>query len=140
MKIEYKLLAGVLALLSIFACQKKEETNCAEDIVCSYLLLEAVRVGTLSVSGNRGALNNAQDYTVNVFRSTDCSGVAVRSASFSETSNPTVLSASFDGLSSGAYTVSAFKGATSICSNSFSFGAVKSTASCEILTSTISCR
>ncbi len=120
-------------------CQKKKESGCAEDFVCSYLLLEATRVGSVSISADTRAFNNAGQYTVNVLKSADCSGTALKTTTFYDNRTPNVLSVTYSDLSSGTYTVQTTTATTSLCSGTFSIGAIKSLASCRIATSAITC-
>ncbi|WP_108978404.1 hypothetical protein [Leptospira ryugenii] len=133
---------SIVISLSLLAmvCQKKKETSCEDDVACSYLLLELTRSGSVAVSANTGALSNAGRYTVNVLRSADCSGTPVKTATFVDnTVSSNVTSTTFTNVSSGTYTVQATNGTISLCSGTFTIGALNSLGICRIATSSITC-
>lgn len=136
-------IVNVLLFLGVFFlllnCEKKKDVPCEEDIVCSYLLVNSSVKGTLHITAVNGAVNNVGTYTVAVHSEANCTGSAVRTASFSDTIPDRSESFLSSFSSNTQYSVRAFSGATSLCSSTFSYNIDKQTVNCQISASTITC-
>ncbi|TGK82954.1 hypothetical protein EHQ23_16865 [Leptospira bourretii] len=133
----FKVLLIVGALALVLNCEEKKETACAEDIICSYLLVNSNVKGNINITGSTGALSNSTTYTVAVYSAANCAGTATSTAQFS---NPGLQSTYLVGFPTNTqYSVRAFTNSASICSSSFSFNIDKQTYNCQIGSSAITC-
>ncbi|MCW7471054.1 hypothetical protein [Leptospira kanakyensis] len=134
-----KVLFIVGALALVLNCEKKKETACAEDIVCSYLLVNSTVKGNINITASTGALSNATNYNVAVYSAANCEGTAATSTQFSNTGLQSTYLMGFP--SNTQYSVRAFtnNNSLSICSSSFSFNIDKQTYNCQIGSTAITC-
>lgn len=129
---------GAFSLL--MSCEEKKETACAEDVVCSYLLVNSTVKGNLYITASTGAVNNAGNYTVTVHSAANCAGTALKTSSFSESGSKMSEYYLSSFASNTTYSVKASSaGGTTQCSTSFSYGIDKQTVNCQITATAVNC-
>lgn len=136
--IKVLLIVGALALA--LNCEKEKETaSCAEDIICSYLLVNSNVKGNINITASTGALSNSTTYNVAVYSAADCAGTTTSTTEFSSTGRQSTYLSGF--ASNAQYSVRAYtnNNSLSICSSSFSFNIDKQTYNCRIGSSAITC-
>ncbi len=127
-----------LGVVSLFLnCEEKKDKPCAEDIVCSYLLVNSTVKGSVTITASTGALSNATSYSVAVYSAANCEGTAASTTQFSTTGLQSTYLPGF--ASNTQYSVRAYTGSTSICSSAFSFSIEKQSVRCQIGSTTITC-
>ncbi|PJZ44313.1 hypothetical protein [Leptospira brenneri] len=133
----------VLFILSVsfllLNCEDKKDTACAEDIVCSYLLVNSTVKGNLYITASTGAVNNAGTYTVTVHSAENCADTAIKTSSFSESGSKMSEFYLSSFSTNATYSVKASAGGTTLCSTSFAYSIDKQTVNCRIAASAITC-